>query len=497
MSFSPGPLTSAATSTRANAKPLTIPALQEWQGATGTYRFSTTTRIVRDSAHATSLAGTSATFADDLRALSGVRPTETTGTVQSLQPGDIFLALTSADGRLGHEGYTLTVTDRATVTAPTKAGAFNGTRTLLQLIHQNPALPRGTARDWPDASERGLMVDVGRKYFTPRWLAAHVKELAYLKMNQLHLHLSENEGFRIESTRHPEFVSHQHLTKREVTELVALAARYNITIVPEIDMPSHMGAILAKHPDLQLTDAGRRVQRGRIDLSNPRSYALMRDILDEYLPLFPGPYFHIGTDEYGTIDGVEFPQLLQYARTRYGPKANNRDAFFGFINWANAIVRASGKTTRIWNDGLRGDGSAVAVDRSVIVEYWYKKGTVTPQQHVDQGHLISNESWTPTYYVLGGSKPDTTWGYERWNRHLFQGGQTLTAASRGRNLGSKIHVWCDQPQEQTEAEVAVGLNNPLRMLAQQTWGSPKLTPTWNEYQPLIARVGHNPSWQSI
>lgn len=489
-----GSPTAASRPTAPNPRPHVIPALQEWQGGTGAYGFGAATRIVRSRVDGTALSEASATFAEDLRELVGRHVEQSTGTAEDLRPGDIFLTLGSVDERLGHEGYLLAVTDRLTITARTAAGAFHGTRTVLQLLHQNEAVPRGTARDWPDAAERGLMVDVGRKHFTPGWLAAHVKEMAYLKLNYLHLHLTDNQGFRIESSRHPEYVSDEHLSKRDITALIRLATRYGITVVPEIDMPSHLGAILAQHPGLRLADVDGHVHTDRIDLSNPQSYALARDILDEYLPLFPGPYFHIGADEYGAASDTAYPQLLRHARDHYGPKANARDAYLGFINWANLIVRAAGKTTRIWNDGLRDDGSAVTVDPNIIVEYWYNHGPVTPQQHVDRGHLISNESWVPTYYILGGNKPDTTVGYEKWNRHLFQGGQELEAASRSKNLGSKIHVWCDMPELQTESEVATGLKEPLRMLAQQTWGSPKPVPTWTQYQPLISKIGHNPAW---
>src|SRR2546423_6594639 len=108
------------------------------------------------------------------------------------------------------------------------------------------------------------MVDTGRKFFTPSWLLDHVKEVAYLKMNVLHLHLSDTFGFRLESSTHPEVVSADHMTKQQVRDLLALAARYHVTVVPEIDMPGHMDAILAAHPDLRLTSQSGGVNNGFI-----------------------------------------------------------------------------------------------------------------------------------------------------------------------------------------------------------------------------------------
>ncbi|GAA4440882.1 hypothetical protein GCM10023148_48070 [Actinokineospora soli] len=481
--------TAQAAPDAANPKPRTIPALREWTGGTGSFTFTATSRVVRSAAHDAALAGTSQTFADDLRALTGRVVAQAVGTPQ---PGDIHLALGSTDTALGAEGYALSVTDRVTITARDDRGAFYGTRTVLQLLKQSTAIPQGAARDWPLKPERGLMVDNGRKYFTPQWLRDHVKELAYLKLNYLHLHLTDNKGFRIESTTHPEYVSPEHLTKQQVRDLIALAAQYKITVVPEFDAPGHMDTILAKHPDLKLVSSSGVVNHGFIDLSKPAAYTLIKDIYDEYLPLFPAPYFHIGADEYVT-DYNAYPQLLTYARANYGPTANAKDTYLGFVNWANGIVRAAGKTTRAWNDGLHG-GSAVRVQSNIIIEFWYNYG-LSPQQHIDNGHLISNESWDPTYYVLysgGPGRINTTWGYETWTPERFQGAQTTNSPSK--NLGSKIHIWCDYPEVATEARIAADIREPLRMLAQQVWGTPKLVPTWSEFASVVTAIGRNPAW---
>jgi hexosaminidase len=470
-----------------NPIPNTIPALREWTGGTGSYTFGGGARIVRDNAE---LAGTSQTFADDLKTLSGYTIPQVTGTTADLRGGDLFLSIGSADAQLGIEGYALSVTDRIAITARTETGAFEGTRTVLQLLHQGFTVPRGTARDWSSYPERGLMVDDGRKFFTAGWLTDHVRELAYLKLNVLHLHLSDNLGFRVESSTHPEVVSPDHLTKQQVKDLIALGARYHVTVLPEIDMPGHMDTILAAHPDLRLTGRDGTVNNGFIDLAEDGSYALMKDLITEYLPLFPAPYWHIGADEYVT-DYANYPQLLTYARAHYGPNATAKDAYYGFVNWADALVRANGKTTRMWNDGIRTGDGTVAPNADIVVEFWFNYGN-SPQQLVDAGHIVANDSWDPTYYVLGGAKPNTTWGYETWNPNVFQGNQKLTDPTR--NRGSLIHVWCDNPNAETETRIAAGIRDPLRMLAQQLWGSPKLVPTWSAFTGIITAVGRNPAW---
>ncbi|WP_436499853.1 family 20 glycosylhydrolase [Actinokineospora sp. HUAS TT18] len=483
----------AFAQTTPNPRPQTIPALQEWTGGTGSYAFSSSARIVRATANATALATTSQVFADDLHALTGTLLPQVTGTTADLRAGDIHLALGSSDTRLGTEGYALSVTDKITITARDDKGAFYGTRTILQLLKQNNSIPQGTARDWALKPERGLMVDNGRKYFTVQWLKDHVKELAYLKMNYFHLHLSDNRGFRIESSSHPEVVSADHLTKQEVRDIIALAARYKITVVPEIDAPGHMEPILDAHPDLRVVDKNGVPQERYMDVSKPAAYDLMRDLYAEYLPLFPAPYFHIGADEYHIGDYSDYPQLQTYARAKYGANANGKDAYLGFINWANDIIRAAGKTTRAWSDGV-GGGAAVTVNPNIILEYWYNMGKA-PQDHINAGHTVSNESWDPTYYVLypgGPSGPRADWGYDTWTPDLFQGNRTINDPSK--NLGSKIHVWCDNPDVVTEERIASDIRNGLRMLAQQTWGSPKLVTPYTSFATVINTIGRNPAW---
>jgi hexosaminidase len=435
--------------------------------------------------------------------------------------GDIGLALGKADPELGKEGYELEVGEAIRVTAPTPAGVFYGTRTILQLLHQGGAIPAGVTRDWPRYPERGLMVDIGRQPFTLEWLKAHVRELAYLKMNYLHLHLSDNEGFRVESETHPEIVSDPHLTKEEVRELVELAGRHQITVVPEIDMPGHMGAALRPHPELQLANAVGQRNEGRLDITNPKARRFARDLVEEYLALFPGRYWHLGADEY--MPAAEWPlhpQLESYAREQYGPEANAKDAVHGFVNWVDQIVRAHGKTARMWHDEMNG-GSAVTIDPDIVVEWWTNfsplsdpnpTATVpvlrppTPQELLDRGHRVMNAGWFPTYYAngraFGGVKPDMRTAYESWRLHEFYGplvwDETLqwppatVSPDEPGSVGSKINVWNEDPPDETEDEVASGIFPRLRVLAQKTWESPLLTDSYREFESIIEAVGSAP-----
>ncbi|GLV83243.1 hypothetical protein Slala03_29320 [Streptomyces lavendulae subsp. lavendulae] len=476
----------AAARAVAAAAPQTVPALRQWTpSATGGYAFTAAARIVVDPAAAGLFSGEAATFAEDLTALTGHEVPVVTGTPAA---GDIGIG--PVDTALPPEGYRMTVGPALTLRAATATGAFNATRTVLQLLHQSTTVPAGTAVDWPDKAERGLMVDQGRKFFTVEWLRRHIRELAYLKLNYFHFHLSDTYGFRLESSTHPEIVSTDHYSKQDIADLVALGRKYHVTIVPEIDTPGHMNAVLAAHPELRLKSAAGVSSPDFIDLSLPASYALVKDLVTEYLPLFPAPYWHIGADEYVT-DYTKYPQLLAYARAHYGPGATAKDTYYGFVNWADDLVRAAGKTTRMWNDGIKSGDGTLTPHPGILVEYWYTYG-LTPQQLAAAGHTVANASWTPTYYVLGGAKPDTKWMYETWTADRFEGGATL--ADPAGNPGSLLHVWCDNPTAETEDQIAAGIMYPLRALAQQTWGSPKPVPTYAAFTPIVAAVGHNPAW---
>jgi hexosaminidase len=502
-----------------NPRPLTIPALREWTGGTGGFRLVRSSRIVLAWRDRATLRSVGSVFAADLRALTG-RSVRLVSEAPGLRVrvGDICLRLGAGDPRLGGEGYRISIGRRILVAANDPSGVFYATRTLLQLVRQSPVIPAGFVRDWPRYPERGLMVDIGRKYFTLRWLAHEVRELAYLKLNYLHLHFSEAQGWRIESDGHPEVVSAQHLTKAQVRELLALAARYHVTVVPEIDMPGHLRAALARHPELQLRDALGQSNPDALDYTLPSARRFAQDLIDEYLALFPGPFWHLGADEFPTalvpqpVGTAPYPQLLTYAQKRYGPLANSQDAYLGFINWVDQIVRAHGKTLRVWNDGLPG-ANVVKLNPDIVVEWWQNpSGPLTgpgPQDLIDEGHSVLNAGWFPTYYVSSGDsttppigKPDMRWAYQSWNVNQFYGAyflnQTVTeppftvAPGEPRNLGSVLHEWNDNPNVESEAQIADGIAPRLRVLAQKTWDTPPLAPSYDSFDSIMNTVGHTP-----
>ena len=467
--------------------PSTIPALQQWTDGTGSYTFAAGGRIVLDQANSSQLATTGQVFQNDLLALTGITFPVVNGTQSSLAKGDIFLSLSATNPVIGTEGYNMTITDRIVITAQADAGAFYGTRTILQLLKQNATIQAGTAVDYPRYPVRALHVDNGRLFVTVGWLENHIKELAYLKMNLFHWHLAEWNNFRLQSTTHPEIVAKQNYSKAQVQEMIALAAQYHVNIMPEIEMPGHMNWALGVHPELAAKNSSGQVSSDNLDLTNPAAYTFISDLLNEFLPLFPGPYFHIGTDEYIT-DFSAYPQFLTYAQKNFGPTANARDVYLHFINWADGIVSSHGKKTWAWDDSKTG-GSVFTPNKDIIFDSW----TNAAANEITNGYTISNSSQGVLYYVWYTDwQPFQTELYQTWapNQWSYSGTGPIKPFTPGL-LGAKLELWFDKNQCE-EYSMAWGMHYSMRTIAQQTWASPQLTNVYTAFQSLSDQLGRAP-----
>jgi hexosaminidase len=482
----------AAAPAATNPRPDTVPAVREWAGGTGEFELRRGARVFAPSR----LAGEARLLARDLgikRAGRG-RP----------RRGDVALRLGRTPAP--KEGYRLRIARSATITARTATGLFYGGRTLVQLLAGDRAAPRGRAVDFPRYRERGLMIDNGRQFFTRAWLDERIRELASLKLNLLHLHFSDNQGYRLESDTHPEIVSDEHLTKADVRSLQRTARRHHLTIVPELDAPGHLEAALAPHPELQLANVAGQRQPDKLDVTLPEARRFIADLLGEYLPLFDGPWWHTGADEYLGVVSTEhdydlYPQLEAYADAKYGADANGKDAVLDFVNFVAGLARRHGKRLRVWSDGIEG-GSLVKLDARAAIEWWENRSSPPPGELMARGHLVQNAGWWPLYYVTGGPLESLRASegemYEDWSANVFEGpwsSRWFTGDPGGarfelppdarRQLGAQLNVWNDEPDNMSQDEIAAGIRPRLRILAQKTWGSPQLTGDYDEFKRRI------------
>lgn len=434
-------------------------------------------------------------LSDEARMIAGELGIAYRGAVPA-RTGDVELRL---GGSGGPESYSMTVrADRVLIQGPAQAGVFYGTRTLKQAVKAAGAMPEGVVNDAPAEPERGLNLDIARKFYSAGWIEDRLREMADLKLNELGLHFSDDQGFRIQSTSHPEVVSAQHLTKAQVRQIVALATRLHITIVPEIDSPGHLGAVIKAHPDLQLRNGRGVAFQGAVDISNPQAAQIVDDLLREYAALFPGPYWHLGGDEYLALTvkdpQTDFPHLAAVARQKYGPSATVQDLAAGWVNDRAAVVVKLGKQPRVWNDGVFA-GGVVKADKDLVVEYWTGRepGERQPQSYLAEGRTMLNLNDEYLYYVLGQPNnftyPTGQRIYEDWTPLVMRGTTPVPAKYAKQIRGARFAVWGDRPDAQTQEQVAAGIRMPLAALAQKVWtpGEPPLS--WQEFTALARRLG--------
>ncbi|GAA2640632.1 hypothetical protein GCM10010307_41180 [Streptomyces vastus] len=467
--------------------PRTIPAVREHTPARGPgWRPAGEGRVVVNDAD----------LADEGRLLAGELKLRYAGTGDA-RAGDVQLALTDEDS--GDESYTLAVKDgRVRISGPAEAGVFYGTRTLKQAVRADGAAPEGVVRDSPAKPQRGFMLDIARKHFTAGWIEDRIRELGDLKYNQLGLHFSDDQGFRIESGKHPEVVSEQHLTKAEVRRILDLAASRHITVVPEIDSPGHLGAVLDAHPDLQLRNVNGVATQGAVDISKPAAADLVDELLDEYAELFPGPYWHLGADEYRALmvsnPEATYPQLAVAAQKKYGATAGVADLATGWLNDRARLMRGHDRTMRAWNDGFF-PGGAVQASDDIQVAYWTGKeiGARQPTEYLRAGRKVINYNDEFLYYVLGQPNqfvyPTGQRIYEQWTPLVLRGTTPVSQEYDDQILGGSFAVWCDLANSQTQDQVASGIRMPLRALGQKLWDPRKPGASWGEFSALAQKLG--------
>ncbi|GAA3784750.1 hypothetical protein GCM10023083_21040 [Streptomyces phyllanthi] len=471
----------AAAQERRAGPPVTVPALSDWAPGEGSYVFARGARIVARDKKSLQVADT---LADDLRAAGRGAVPVVRGTARA---GDIVVDIDPSVARLGAEGYELRVGTRLSITGRTDTGAFYGTRTLLQLLAQGDRVPAGRAVDVPEFGERGVGVCACYVHISTEWLENLVRDMAYHKLNQLLLEL------KVKSDAHPEANTWGYYTKDEIRRLVALGEKYHVEIIPEINSPGHMDPWIENRPDLQLTDSDGVKQPSRLDVTQQAAFDYYTSLIDEYAQVFPAASWHMGADEYMLgSDFAKYPQILRYARDKYGADATPQDAFIDFVNRVHAYAASKGKKLRIWNDGLTG-ANTVPVTAGTTIEHWLDVA-VKPSRLIARGYPVMNAAYA-LYLVRGGFHSDTEGLYDQsWDPRGFEGEKL---ASRDGVTGAKISLWPDNGRGETENEVAVALDPALRHIAQATWGSPHPDATYAEFTARAQAVGHAPGWRDL
>jgi hexosaminidase len=244
--------------------------------------------------------------------------------------GDVSLELTDGSPRLGDEGYELAVTPTGVaLAARTSAGLFYGVQTIRQLLPVTGTrrLPVVEIRDHPRFAWRGAMLDVARHFFSVGDVKRFVDLMALYKLNRLHLHLSDDQGWRIAIGSWPRLATHGgstevgggkggYYTQRQYSAIVAYARSRYVEVVPEIDMPGHVHAVLSSYPKLACDGkpaplyTGVEVGFSSLCTGKELTYSFVDDVVGELAALTPGPWFHVGGDEAAATKAADYVRFL-------------------------------------------------------------------------------------------------------------------------------------------------------------------------------------------
>lgn len=288
------------------------------------------------------------------------------------------------------ESYRLEIsTNVIRLTGGSPEAVYRGWKTLEQLlmiakINKQSYLPTGIITDSPDYSYRSAMLDVARHFFSVEEVKRYIDQLALYKINHLHLHLSDDQGWRIEIKSWPKLTeiggstevggaSGGFYSQEEYQELVAYAAARFITIVPEIDMPGHTNAALASYPELNCNDKATSLYEGTevgfstLCVNKAITYTFVEDVIREISEITPGPYFHIGGDE---------------------SHATPEDDYIVFVNKILPLVKKYGKAPMGWDEIQLG-----AIDEAAVVQYWAEADNALRAKKKGAKVLISPASY--------------------------------------------------------------------------------------------------------
>jgi hexosaminidase len=308
-----------------------------------------------------------------------------------------------------HEGYRLEVGAAGVdIDADGPLGALRALATLRQLIGAGAdpaAVPFVRIDDAPRFPWRGVMIDTARHFMSLAALERQIDAMERVKLNVLHLHLSDNEGFRVESRLYPKLQAGQHgqfYTQAEIRTLVAYAADRGVRIVPEFDVPAHTGAIVAAYPEFAARTDPAAPFAAFDHALNPASeatYRFLEGLLGEMAALFPDRNFHVGGDEVSEAAWAHEPQVAAFMAAHGLKSRVEMEAYFH--TRVRAILGRHGKTAVGWDEI-----AATPIPSDVIVQAWRNSnatGRAVAGGHptiVSAGYYLDQLMPADSYYAV-------------------------------------------------------------------------------------------------
>lgn len=424
----------------------------------------------------------------------------------------------NANSELGNEGYQLLVTPKkVTITANQPAGIFYGVKSFLQLLPaeissdslvKNIAwnAPCVSVTDYPRFGWRGLMLDVSRHFFTKEEVKKYMDEMSVYKYNVLHLHLSDDQGWRIEIKSFPRLTSvgawrvkrsglwYEFLpalanekatdggfyTQDDIREMISYAKDRNITILPEIDVPAHSLALIASFPNLSCTQLTYSVNAGfrnpvrddnALCIGNDSSFMLLDKIFTELAALFPCEYIHIGGDEAYKGFWADCPKCQKRMADEHLKNVDELQSYF--VKKIEAILKSKGKKMIGWDEILEG---GLAPEATVMSWRGMKGGVEAARMN----HHVVMTPWDYCYLDLyqgeTGAEPPSYGICRLTDSYTYD--PVPDSVDEKMILGGQGNLWTERVSNFRHLEYMIW---PRGLALSEVYWSPKSSRNWDRF----------------
>lgn len=383
------------------------------------------------------------------------------------------------------ESYKLEVSSSgADLNAPTTLGVMRGLQTFLQLVEVTPkgfAVPSVTIDDKPRFPWRGLLIDVGRHFMPVEVIKRNLDGMAAVKLNVFHWHISDYQGFRVESKRFPKLQEMgsdgRYYTQPEIRDVIAYARDRGIRVVPEFDMPGHSTSWFVGYPDLASAPGPYSIETKwgvfdpAMDPTRESTYKFLDEFIGEMAKLFPDQFFHIGGDEVNGKAWDSNPKIQEFMRA-HGLK-NNADLQAYFNTRLQKIVEKHGKTMEGWDEILRPD-----LPKSIVIQSW--RGQQSLADAAKQGYrgILSSG------YYLDLMQP--TW--QHYGVDPFaDGAASLSNDEKQKILGGEACMWGEYVSPEN---IDSRIWPRMAAIAERFWSPEEVT----DVNSMYTRMEHASRW---
>lgn len=433
------------------------------------------------------------------------------GPEDKIKSGDIVVSIEPIKETNNEEGYKIEVKDDIIkITADNENALFYGLRTVEKALAGNDGkMYLGTIVDYPEMGVRSFHLDLARKYFTKDWIISMIKDLSYQNISSIQIHFSENEGFRLESSvlenKIPgfEYPSDGYYTKEDMKEIIDVANKYHIEVIPSLDTPGHLGYVLNQLESKTGKDYSvknlfpndsRKSQTFNI-FELQEAQELLLEMIDEFAKFFSengSTRMNIGGDEFlanfTEMTNDQYKTLMEY------------------FNRASETVKKYGMKARAWNDGLLVQGyNGYKLDSDIEVCYWgLGKGSAPVKDFLANGNKVINYVDAYMYYALSpwwmenaNAKGEKIYG--EWHPGKMNGlpggvSQDFEYPYSNELLGASYALWCDMPNFQNQDVIAENLYMRTRAMAAKTWNPNGNKADYAKFEEFAKKVGRVPGY---